>query len=268
MRYKKKLKLKREGFELKMKEHIKAFPLEKLRLKKEEYLTIEDNNIKCEDGIVRLYEGNMYGLIKKEISQTTFKKKFIWVSLHTNSFNAEIEFVKEHPNIEFIKTVNIDYNGEKYSSSDDATEINLNIEFWFSKAGKFLIPSEIVNVQKIRNTEHTFHLNNNDNYKKYFETKEPRQYGSNSKLRIKINKSLIVRNIFSLYKINNIYFIKNNYINYNFCLLSDYELKLFSGKINGINYKEGISDSKKNFDIEKYVGYTARRYQILSRKTK
>ena len=228
----------------------------------EKYLMSFDTNILCEDGVERRYSATAYGLINDKISQTTFKKKFIGFGTERNKVSAELEFVKKNPNIEFTKTVNIDYNGKNYLSSDDYTEVVLNVEFWFSKSGKYLLSSEIINVQNIRKFEHTFHMKKNQNYKNYFKAKELSSNENKSKRFF--NKSFTKIKSFSIYKINNIYFTKNNKLKcYDFCPLTDEGLELFNGKINGVVYKDGISDSKKNHDIENYVGYTSRKYKNI-----
>lgn len=228
----------------------------------EKYLMSFDTNIICEDGVERRYSATAYGLINDKISQTTFKKKFIGFGTERNKVSAELEFVKKNPNIEFTKTVNIDNNGKNYLSSDDHTEVVLNVEFWFSKSGKFLLSSEIIDVQNIRKFEHTFHMKKNQNYKNYFKAKELSSNENKSKRFF--NKSFTKIKSFSIYKINNIYFTKNNKLKcYDFCPLTDEGLELFNGKINGVVYKDGISDSKKNHDIENYVGYTSRKYKNI-----
>ena len=235
---------------------------EKTERELEKYLMSFDTNILCEDGVERKYSAAAYGIIKDKISQTTFKKKFIGFGIERNKVSAEFDFIKKNPNIEFTKTVNIDFNGKNYLSSDDNTEVVLNVAFWFSKSGKYLLSSEIIDVQNIRKFEHTFNIKKNQNYKNYFKTKE--LSSNENKSQIFFNKSFAKIKSFSIYKINNIYFTKNNKLKYyDFCPLTDEGLELFNGKINGVDYKEGVSDSKKNYDIEKYVGYTSRKYKNI-----
>ena len=202
---------------------------QKDRKKLKKLKEVEDNELNaelsvlCEDGIKRKYSKSMYGIIKDKIKDCS---------------SVKYDFRDEESKEKLIKVFGISsydlgkstqssahltgsYNPKYmvYHKFEQRGLVYISKENWFSEKGKFLNPTEVL---KLRKEER----NRRYQYNKKYSALLPK---SNFKCNPALDSATTYRDIYaSLFIINDVYFIE-----------TDMPIKLFQGKINGVQYSNG-----------------------------
>jgi len=193
----------------------------------EDYELNAEESVLCEDGMKRKYSKSMYGIIKDKIKDCSSvkydfkdeesKEKLIKVfgissyDLGKSTFQSTYLTGSHNPkNMVFHK---FEQRGLVYISKEN----------WFSEKGKFLNSTEIL---KLRKEERDRRYR----YNKKYSSLLPK---TNFSKKFKFNTALdsfprYQDTAASLFIINNVYFIE-----------TDAPIKLFQGKINGVQYVDG-----------------------------
>lgn len=231
---------KKQAREERIEERIKQ---NKIRAAEEEFLNLE-KNVRCEDGITRVYRNRMYGLLKEEviyiggcpepsyalrhIDQEQYNRQLMNVNQVLEFKNGFCEVkgkilheLTRHFNIRSI-SIAIDE-----SSSDRIFEVHFIKSNWFSEEGKILSQTEIIDGAD------------------FYEQKRIEQ-----ERRLGRRNHALIQSI-AFHEINGHYFLSHK-------LLTRSRLRLFSGLINNVKYINGepIDDfhSDSSQSIKKDLG--------------
>ena len=212
-----KLRLIKEEKE-RQKEREKARKKLKKLKEVEDYELNAEESVLCEDGINRKYSKSMYGIIKDKIKDCS---------------SVKYDFKDDESKEKLFKVLGISsYDLGKstfqtlYLTGPPKFEqrglVYISKENWFSEKGKFLNPTEVL---KLRKEER----NRRYQYNKKYSALLPK---SNFSKKFWFNPALEGTTYSdiaaSLFIINDVYFIE-----------TDMPIKLFQGKINGVQYVDG-----------------------------